>query len=195
QPGANAASFVRDIVSDPNNVPDVMLLYGYLGASSEEDHERLYLSRDLTNYVEVPKAAILHQMAAPKEQDPHGAVTLWVRKEAALIYKRAPAAQALAHYFAGAIQAQAGGGAAVGAPAPIPPTVDFCATVIPVGCTRGDCTIGLCPTQAGCPTRLCTQDTACCPTWDCTRDTLCCPTHLPACPTHAVQCTQVAPCP
>ena len=51
---ADRASFVRDIVSDPKAVPDVMLLYGYLGASSEEGHERLYLSPDLTNYVEVP---------------------------------------------------------------------------------------------------------------------------------------------
>ena len=37
---ADRASFVRDIVSDPKAVPDVMLLYGYLGASSEEGHER-----------------------------------------------------------------------------------------------------------------------------------------------------------
>jgi hypothetical protein len=107
---ADRASFVRDIVSDPKAVPDVMLLYGYLGASSEEGHERLYLSPDLTNYVEVPTAAILHQMAAPKEQDPHGGVTLWVKKDAALVYKMAPAAEALAHYFAGAIA----GGAAPG---------------------------------------------------------------------------------
>jgi hypothetical protein len=91
---ADRASFVRDIVSDPKAVPDVMLLYGYLGASSEEGHERLYLSPDLTNYVEVPTAAILHQMAAPKEQDPHGGVTLWVKKDAALVYKMAPAAEA-----------------------------------------------------------------------------------------------------
>ena len=116
---ADRASFVRDIVSDPKSVPDVMLLYGYLGASSEEGHERLYLSPDLTNYVEVPTAAILHQMAAPKEQDPHGGVTLWVKKDAALVYKMAPAAEALAHYFAGAIAGGAAPGpqpAALGAP-------------------------------------------------------------------------------
>ena len=39
------AEFVRAIVTDPKNVPDVMRLYGYLGASSEENHERLYLNR------------------------------------------------------------------------------------------------------------------------------------------------------
>src|SRR5215475_6492459 len=104
RPAADRAAFVREIVSDPKAVPDVMLLYGYPGASSEEGHERLYLSPDLAKYVEIPGSAILHRMAAPKEHDPHGGMTLWVRKDAVLIYKMAPAAQALAHYFAGAIQ-------------------------------------------------------------------------------------------
>jgi hypothetical protein len=105
-PGGND-NFIRQIVSDPKNVPDVMLLTGYLGASSEEGHDRLYLSPDLTNYVEIPRDAILHQAPLPKEQDAHGGVTLWVKKDAALQYKMAPAAQALANYFAGAIQAGA----------------------------------------------------------------------------------------
>ena len=76
------ADFIRQIVSDPKNVPDVMMLIGYLGDSSEEGHERLYLSRDLTNYVEIPKAAILHQAPLPKEQDAYGGVTVWVKKDA-----------------------------------------------------------------------------------------------------------------
>ena len=101
--GEGAADFIRHIVPDPKNVPDVILLTGYLGASSEEAHERLYLSPDLTNYVEIPNTAILHQAPLPKEQDAHGGVTLWVKKDAALQYKMAPAAQALANYFAGAI--------------------------------------------------------------------------------------------
>jgi hypothetical protein len=137
-------------VSDPKNVPDVMLLYGYLGASSEEGHERLYLSPDLTNYVEVPRDAVLHQMAAPKEQDPHGGVTLWVKKDAKLIYKMAPAAEALAHYFAGAVQAAAGQAAAAPAVRPTPPVtivgpclsyhvtcMHFCTHITPCHPTHG----------------------------------------------------------
>jgi hypothetical protein len=111
--GGGAAEFVRNVVSDPKNVPDVMLLRGYPGASSEEAHERLYLSADLSSYVEIPRTAILHQAAVPSEQDSNGAITVWVRKDAALQYKMAPAAQAMANYFAGAIQAGAQG-AAVG---------------------------------------------------------------------------------
>ena len=118
----DGADFVRRIVADPKNVPDVMLLYGYPGASSEEGHERLYLSPDLSNYVEVPEKAILHRAQSAKEQDPQGGVTLWVTKDAKLSYKMAPAQaaaqQALAYYFAGAIQA---GGAGQAGPQPLPP--------------------------------------------------------------------------
>ena len=123
----SGADFVSSIVTDPKSVPDVMRLYGYLGASSEEGHERLYLNPDLTNYVEVPTQAILHRMTVPAEQDPYSAVCLWVKKDAALIYKMTPAAQALAHYFAGAIQAGTPG-AAVAAVAGAAPQTVFCPT-------------------------------------------------------------------
>jgi hypothetical protein len=114
---ANGDDFVRHIVHDPKNVPDVMLLYGYPGASSEEGHERLYLSPDLSTYVEVPNGSILHRAEASKERDPNGGVTLWVKKDAALKYRMAPAQEAaqkaMAWYFAGALQ---GGGAGQAGP-------------------------------------------------------------------------------
>ena len=69
RPAANGDNFVRHVVPDPKNVPDVMLLYGYLGASSEEANERLYLSPDLSNYVEVPTASILHRAQSAAEQE------------------------------------------------------------------------------------------------------------------------------
>ena len=134
QPNKGDGSFVDRIVSDPNNVPDVMLLYGYPGASSEEGHERLYFGADLAKYVEIPADAILHRTLASKEQDPHGGMTLWVRKDAALIHKMAPGAQALAHFFAGAIQAQ---GAAAAAPmAAFPATFGgpVCGVTLPNQC-------------------------------------------------------------
>src|SRR6266851_5788027 len=101
------AEFVRQLVTDPKNVPDVMPLYGYPGASSEENHDRLYLSSDLSNYVEVPRDAILHRSAVPREQDASGAVVIWVKRDAPLIYKTTASGNALAQYFAGAIAAGA----------------------------------------------------------------------------------------
>jgi hypothetical protein len=172
--GDGAANFIRQIVSDPKNVPDVALLTGYLGASSEEGHERLYLSPDLTNYVEIPKDAILHQAPLPIEQDARGGVTLWVRKDVALQYKMAPAAQALANYFAGAIQA--GAQAAARAPRATPPQ------------TIQDCTLApaLCPVTVIGP--ACTYAN----TWD-IDCSIVCPTHPPRA-TCVPNCTHARPC-
>ena len=169
--GGNA-NFVRQIVTDPKNVPDVMLLNGYLGASSEEGHERLYLSPDLSSYVEIPAAAILNRAAMPKEQDANGGVTLWVKKDAALQYKLAPAAQALANYFAGAIQAAQGavGGAQGGSRGHgrgvrrrrLRELHAQCATEI-TPCINTHANTCYCPVTHGCPTQnqLCQSQGAC----------------------------------
>ena len=139
--GDGDANFVRQIVTDPKHVPDVMLLNGYLGASSEEGHERLYLSLDLSSYVEIPSAAILHRATVPNEQDSNGAVTLWVKKDAALHYKMAPAAQALADYFAGAIAAAQGAAFAGFEPGMIQPTPTAQWTLRPAISCGIDCTV------------------------------------------------------
>jgi len=101
------SEFIREFVTDPANVPDVACLYGYLGQSTEEGHERLYQTPSLTPYIEIPAKAILRRQKAAREDDPLGGVTLWVRRDANLIYKMTPTAQAQASYFAGALQANA----------------------------------------------------------------------------------------
>jgi hypothetical protein len=211
------AEFVRRIVTDPKNVPDVMRLYGYPGASSEEHHDRLYLNTDLSSYVEVPRSAILHRMEVPREQDPNGAVVLWVRRDAALIQKAAAAAQALAQYFAGAIAGAAAGAGAMPAgiallPTQIAPCVPTpvctpaCQTVL-ANCTQLCVThitpclathqLTACiPCTAGCPTHLLTPCVPC-PTHQLTACIPC--TQATPCPTHqltpCVPCTQATPCP
>jgi hypothetical protein len=193
------AEFVRRIVTDPTNVPDVMRLYGYPGPSSEEGHDRLYLTPDLSSYVEVPRDAILHRMTVPPERDPNGAVVLWVRRNATLIHKMTPAAQELAQFFAGPIAAATG--AAAGAAAVPLPTIlpQACPITLPVQCTPA------CPTHIpvhctpACPTHLPVQCTPACPTHVPVQCTPACPTYIPvqctpACPTHVpVQCTPACP--
>ncbi|MGH7210404.1 MAG: hypothetical protein ACREF1_02950, partial [Acetobacteraceae bacterium] len=190
--GEGGAEFVRRIVTDPKSVPDVMQLTGYLGASSEEGHERLYLSADLSSSIEIPTKAILHRMPVPAEHDPHGAVTLWVQRDAALIQKLSPAAQALAHYFAGAIQGAAtgaaGGGAAAAAPQ-FPLSIGACTIAFAV-CTAPT------PFPTPCPpvTLECTRIAPCVTQFaPCTPA---CPTHLatPCAPCLTHQVTQCVPC-
>ena len=47
-------SFISKIVKDPQQPPDALVLSGYLGASSEPGHTRLYfdlqLSRDVSRH-------------------------------------------------------------------------------------------------------------------------------------------------
>jgi hypothetical protein len=201
------AEFVRRIVTDPRNVPDVMRLYGYLGASSEENHERLYLNPDLSVYVEVPTGTILHRVTASAEQDPNRGVTLWVRRDAALIYKSSPAAQALASYFAGAIAGAAAAGAAAmpaaaGAAAMPAAAMPLASGIAHVACTAAcavtavaNCT-NACGTPA-CGTAACAS--AACATPACAATPVCA-THLqtlcaaggalctPDCPTYPQLC-------
>jgi len=124
-----------------------------------------------------------------------------VRKDAALIYKMAPAAQAaaqaLAHYFAGTIQAQ---GAAPVGPAPAALTVGgpVCGVTLPhicqiatAVCTRNTCGVactaaGPCLTQAAhCQTQAATCN---CTDFGCPTDrTPCINTHIVTCdPCHSV---------
>lgn len=174
------ADFVKNIVKDPANVPDVTRLYGYAGASSEPGHERLYLNPDLSSYVEIPSDAILHRAAVPTSQDPRGAEELWVRQDADLKQKAAPAANALAHYFAGTLA-----GGAVAQPQAITLPVQCQPTII-AACHP---TLGGCPPP---PTNLCTHAPLCGgqPTLACTHPPQCyTPPPTPGC-THPPQCHQ-----
>ena len=187
--GHGGQNFVDVVVTDPKNVPDLMLLYGYPGQSSEEAHERLYFSADLSNHCDIPTAAILYRAETPKERDPLGGVTLWVKKGAQLQYKMPPAQQALAHFFAGAITAQCGEGMApgVGAPQAAPTILPLC------GVTRG----AACNTHA----QTCACSNVVCPTdVRCRADfTPCLNTHANTCqpcghPTVGAGCQTLPPC-
>jgi hypothetical protein len=80
----NLGSLVDDLVSDPKNPPEIMLLQGWLGASSEDKHHRLYLDAELSNSLEIPEDAILRTQELPADHNPLGGVWVWVRADAAI---------------------------------------------------------------------------------------------------------------
>ena len=45
----------------PTNPPNTVMLSGYVGASSEDGHTRLYFDMELSSYVDIPNDAILHR--------------------------------------------------------------------------------------------------------------------------------------
>jgi hypothetical protein len=81
----STSAFVSGLVADPAEPPRCVVVAGYVGASSEEGHVRLYGSLDLRGFVEIPKEAVLHQMEIPG--DSFGGTYLWVAADAETKYK------------------------------------------------------------------------------------------------------------
>jgi hypothetical protein len=81
--GGDTRSFVARVVADPAQVPGVWLLVGYLGDAPQPDQRRLYLTPDLSQWVDMAADALLH--TAPVPGDWLGAVVAWVRQDAQLV--------------------------------------------------------------------------------------------------------------
>lgn len=78
--------FVSRIVEDPNSPPNVLLLSGFLGDSSEKGCVRLYLDAQFSDYVEIPEEAILHTEELPRDQSPLGGKYVWIRRDAEVVH-------------------------------------------------------------------------------------------------------------
>src|SRR5947209_19060749 len=111
-------NFVSKVVKDPGQPPDVLLLRGYLGPSSEQGYTRLYFDAQLSNYVEIPDAAILHTQKIPAEQSALGESYVWIDKNAEIIHGKVGPNRPKAKFLEGPIfqdfmrSAQFGGAAA-----------------------------------------------------------------------------------
>ena len=136
--------FVSKIVTDPKNPPHTLLLKGFIGASSEEGHVRLYFDSELSDYIEIPEAAILHSQEVPKDKSPIGGSYVWIQRDATLIHGPAVAERPKASFLEGRIM-QAAAAAAPLLPQTI--TGPLCNTIID-GCTDSG---PRCPSQVTCP--------------------------------------------
>jgi hypothetical protein len=145
--------FVKNLVPDPSQPPDVTLLSGYSGRSSRPGHWRLYLSVELTSYVDIPEADIVHSQPLDKDQSPLGGTLLWVRRGADLKTTSMASRESQADFLRGTIAGSiTAGGLGFGLEATALPTtfsVTQCAT---------------CPTSNGgntCVPATCTLATSC----------------------------------
>ena len=113
--------FTAKVVSDPAKPQDTLLLQGFLGASSQPDHTRVYSDLTLSSYVDVANVDIIHIEPLSKEQSPMGGSYLWVKKEAEVLPAAAPGeVSAKAKFLQGPIASEAAG---VASPAKLPVTV------------------------------------------------------------------------
>jgi hypothetical protein len=81
---AAAADFVEKVVSDPAAPPAVWLLAGYPGRSAREGQMRLYLSPDLSAWIDVPEEAVVHTEEIPTQLAWPPCIVAWVRQDAHL---------------------------------------------------------------------------------------------------------------
>jgi len=166
------ADFVSQVVKDPKSPPDVLLLQGFPGASSEKGHTRLYFDPQLTGYVEIPDDAILHSRELDSDQSPLGGSYVWIKRDAQVLQGGAGTGRIKAAFLEGPIL---GGGGGIpgpdwpGTPYPYPNTL-LCPSRI------------VCPTPS-CPTRPWTGCPIVYPTPTCPSKVLVCPTALPRCHT------------
>jgi hypothetical protein len=193
--------FISKIVSDPKQVPDALLLRGFIGASSEDKHTRLYFDAQLSSYVEIPDDGILHTQELSTDKSPLGGSYVWINKDAVLVHGKASAERTRAKFLEGPIVNDY-----MRAAAQFPPdggidnTVAFCPETfadLPCGFTSNNvvCTINQLPTQQYCPTHWECPPTALCPPthWHCPPPTFhhnICPSVVAICHTHICQFEQ-----
>ncbi|HWW62307.1 MAG TPA: hypothetical protein VN181_13125 [Thermoanaerobaculia bacterium] len=165
-PGYSA--FIKAVAGDGTSPPDVRVLSGWLGASGEEGHVRLYLDSSLSTYVDIPGDAILYSEEIANSH-PAGQRTVWVKSDADLKEGGSAITRAAKFLFGQVQQDFLGGvpsapGAAQQAGAarqrPDAQATQLCLTYKP-GCERtgitGDCESNLVPCGGPGPGRPFTQ--------------------------------------
>lgn len=91
---------VEALLPDPAaGPPEVTVLTGYFGKSPTPNHQRLYLSRSLDRYVDIPGDQILH--TAPRPDD--DGTRVWVPRSLNLNYIRTVSARVQAAFLQGSI--------------------------------------------------------------------------------------------
>jgi hypothetical protein len=91
---------VQALVPDPLvGPPSVAVLKGYFGQSTAPDHSRLYLSRALDRYVDIPEDKILHTSQLPDNEG----TRVWVPNSLKLEYVQTVSAQVQARFLQGSI--------------------------------------------------------------------------------------------
>jgi hypothetical protein len=222
-PSGGAASFVDKLVTDPSKPPQALLLSGFTGASSEPAHTRLYFDAELSDYVEIPDAAILHTEAMAPAQSPLGGSYVWVQRDAELVHGPVSGNRRKASFLEGRLRQDLSGGAQPIPPdtAPIvcanPTEIPRCHPTTPamgchpttpaMGCHPTTPAMGCHPTtaSAGCqtiPGVNCPQPTSAAagchtiPGVNCPNPSAVCPTHLQCPPTEvSPHCpTNIIPC-
>jgi hypothetical protein len=96
---------VKSLAPDSQRPPDVRMLNGFLGKSTQDGYWRLYLTPELTEYVEFSEEDVIHSQRLDPNQSPLGGTVVWVRREANLTHTRPVSPEAHTEFLQGSITA------------------------------------------------------------------------------------------
>ena len=94
---------VEKLVPNPNAYEPTISLSGFVGESSQPGTWRLYLSPELSEFVEFTEQDVVNTEPIPEDQSPLGGTTVWLRAATTLRYTRITSQQVQADFLQGAI--------------------------------------------------------------------------------------------
>jgi hypothetical protein len=104
QPDLTEEEIVRSLVPDPAQPPDVRLLVGFLGRSTQEHLWRLYVTPKFSEYVEFAEADVVHSRTLPAGPGtPLGGTVVWLKRRGNIVRTRTTSREAQADFLQGSI--------------------------------------------------------------------------------------------
>lgn len=79
------------LVSDPCDLPDCRIVFGFLGKSTTKDRWRMYSGLELDDYIEFDEVDVLHSESLASDSNPVGGTILWIGKDTVIHHTRSEA--------------------------------------------------------------------------------------------------------
>lgn len=74
--------WIQALIKDPREIPDAVVISGYVGDSTDPKMVRVYFDPHLQRAVDVPVDTILHREEIPRASSPLGGSYLWIASSA-----------------------------------------------------------------------------------------------------------------
>ena len=94
---------VEQLIPDPSESSQFVVVEGFLGKSQRAGYWRLYLNAKLNEYVEVSENDVIHSQSLSKEKSSLGGTTLWLARGATLERTRIESRRLQAEFLEGDI--------------------------------------------------------------------------------------------
>jgi hypothetical protein len=97
---------IKELVGDPKQIPNLIVLVGFLGRNTREDEEddgylRLYLTPTLNDYITFKRDDLVYHRPLSPERSPAGGSIVWLNRDATVRRTRIESRQLQAEFLRG----------------------------------------------------------------------------------------------